>query len=239
MEFLRDPIWQFVGAAVALVALFVSIYFFSAQRSAKSLAYEVLTRTELLSVKKEIKGKVQVLFESKPVENVYLVSLKIANDGQIPIAASHFERPLSFSFGENAMILSADVTEVFPQTLKPAVTVSNNRITLNPTLLNGGDTIQVACLLAQHDGTIQPDARIEGVSEVKRGINTPLKPVVRVLIAFAITSVVGIALVYIFVEPARIFINILAFAIVAIIIEVLTEGLNKRHRSNTKHRDED
>jgi hypothetical protein len=236
MEFLRDPIWQFVGAVIGLVAIFITIYIFSAQRPTKSLAYEILTRTQLLSVEKEIRSRVQVLFEGKPVENVQLVSMRIANDGRLPIAASQFERPLSFGFGSNAMILSADITHVFPQTLKPALRVESNRLILNPTLLNSGDTIELALLLAQYNGTVQADARIEGVSEVKKEIDSPLKPLIRGMIALAVTGVVGVALTYIFIEPARPFIVIFVTGAVVTVVAGLTENLSQRVRSIRRRR---
>lgn len=60
MDFLRDPIWQFFGAAIGVVAIIASLYIFFRQRITKSLGYEILTQTELLSIKSEIRGKVQV-----------------------------------------------------------------------------------------------------------------------------------------------------------------------------------
>ncbi len=235
MELLRDPIWQFAGAAIGVAAIIASIYMFLRQRAVKSLGYEILTQTELLSIKKEIKSKVQVTYAGKPVENVHLVTIRISNDGNVPISASNYERPLSFSFNDKATILSADITEVSPKSLKPLIGIESSKVILEPMLLNSGDTIQVSLLLAEHDGKIESDARIEGVSEVKGEIISPLKPVVKIGIALGVTVIIGITLLYIFVEEYRFFILmglLVVFAMGANIFEVYL----KKRRSEARHR---
>jgi hypothetical protein len=99
IEFLRDSIWQFI-CGIGGIGVAVLIYFL--QRRKKSLPYQVLAATPLLTVNEELKGKIQVTFEGTPVQNVHLVLLKILNNGNVPIASSDFELPLSFSFGEKS-----------------------------------------------------------------------------------------------------------------------------------------
>jgi hypothetical protein len=69
--------WQFVGALLALVAILLSVILFLAQRKRKSLAYEVVSRTALLSVAEEIEGKLKILYQGKPIRKVHLVILKL------------------------------------------------------------------------------------------------------------------------------------------------------------------
>ena len=176
MDVFRDAIWQFIGAVIGVLAIFASIYIFLRQRSKKSLAYEVITQTELLSIKDEIKGKVQVLFEGQAVQNVHLISMQIFNDGNVSIRASDFERPIRFSFGNRAIVLSADITDVKPKTLKPIMSTESNCIVIDPLLVNSGDAIYITLLLTQHDGTIKLDTRIEGVHEIKSGSRTTAIP---------------------------------------------------------------
>lgn len=222
MDFLRDPIWQFIGAAIGVIAVFVSVYIYTAQRSKKSLSYEILTSTELLSLKKEIQGKVQILFENKPIENVYHVVIKIINDGSYPLSSTLFERPLSFSFHEKTIILSAEVVESYPSTLHPELVIEKNHVILKPLLLNSGDNIQISLLLAQHNGSINIDARIEGINEVKRGIKAPLNPAARWIIAFIVSSVLGMMFLYFLVEASRPYIIVITGAI---LLSVISEYL--------------
>ena len=61
MELLRDPVWQFVGAVLAVLAIVASIAIYRLQKVPKRLAYEIVSRSTLLTVKEEIESKVQVL----------------------------------------------------------------------------------------------------------------------------------------------------------------------------------
>ena len=123
----------------------------------------------------EIKGKVRIAFEGKFVSDVYLVVLQISNDGNVSIMASDFERPLSIAFGETSKILSAEVTNVTPKTLKPFLDIDTNRIILQPLLLNSKDSITIKLLLTQYKGRIETDARIVGVREVRKAGETSLR----------------------------------------------------------------
>jgi hypothetical protein len=167
-DILRDPIWQFIGALLALIAIGVSVYIFFLQRTKKSLSYQIMSETELLTVNEEIKGKIQILYEGIPVQKVHLLVLKILNDGNIPVTPDDFKETLSFFFGKKAQILSAEVTETSPKTLKPVLNIiDKNKIVLEPTLINGQDSITTKLLLAQYRGKVTPNARIVGVREVR------------------------------------------------------------------------
>jgi hypothetical protein len=50
IEILRDPIWQFIGAALAIAAIVLSIWIYKRQKSEKILAYEVKSNILLLSI---------------------------------------------------------------------------------------------------------------------------------------------------------------------------------------------
>ena len=202
MDFLRDPIWQFIGAFLALIALFVSIYLFILQRRKKTLAYEILSETELLTMKEGFEGKVQILFEGQNVENVHLLVLKVINNGNIPIASSDFENALTFIFGKDGNILSAEIIDTSPKTLKPTFTANQNKLILNPTLLNSGDIITFKLLLTQYDGEIEVDTRIIGVSEVKKATEQRTQSMYISVIGGVISIISIIALFSTFPRPA-------------------------------------
>ena len=52
-EILRDPMWTFIGVIFAILAVFVTVLIFFAQRKTKKLSYEVVTNTQLIGVKDE------------------------------------------------------------------------------------------------------------------------------------------------------------------------------------------
>lgn len=172
IDILRDPIWQFIGAFLALIAIGMSIYLFILQKNKKALSYRIITETALLTVNEEIKGKLKIVYENVPVQDVHLLVMKIENSGNVPITSSDFEEPLTFSFGETTQILSAETTDVVPRTLKPIISIKDsNKIILEPTLLNGKDNFVVKLLLAQYNKYILPEARIIGVGEIRKSVD--------------------------------------------------------------------
>jgi hypothetical protein len=66
-ELMRDPLWTFVGVVFAILAVIVTILIFFAERKIKRLSYEFTSNTQLLGVKDEIQGKVQVLYDGEEV----------------------------------------------------------------------------------------------------------------------------------------------------------------------------
>lgn len=163
-DFLRDPVWQFVGVVLALAA---SVVLFLLQRRRKALSYEVVSRTSLMSVKEEVKGRVQILFDGTPVSDAHMMIMRVTNAGNVPIVPSDYLRPVKFGFGEMVQILSAEVMETSPHNIEASVEVDTGAVILTPVLLNGGDSITLKILLAQYEGKIDVDGRIVGVKHVQ------------------------------------------------------------------------
>jgi hypothetical protein len=158
--------WQFVGAALTFVAIPTSIFLFYRQRQRKSLAYQILTSTPVLTVGEEIRGKLAVSYENTPVKNVQLLLLKIANLGNLPITRTDFEQTLSIRFGPAAKILSHEIVESAPRDLSPKISLQSNELILEPLLLNPNDHVTVKCLVSEHDGEVTVSGRIIGVARI-------------------------------------------------------------------------
>jgi len=92
----------------------------------------------------------------------------------MPIQASDYERPLSFSFGEGVEILSADISKAIPKSLNPSITIEKSRVVFVPILLNSKDQIQISLLLAKYQGVVEPDVRITGITDVKEHYYGPI-----------------------------------------------------------------
>jgi len=167
LEILRDQIWPFVAAILGVPVLILLIVAYLGQRQHKALSYEVISRVPLLSLQEETSGQIQILFEDKPVENVQLAVIKITNSGNTPITSGDYERPVSLSFGENAQILTADVTQTEPESLQPSISIENNKAVLTPVLLNSGDSIALKLLVSNSSGELVVDGRIVGVKEIR------------------------------------------------------------------------
>ena len=184
-EFLRDPMWQFVAVLLGLVAIFVSIFVFLKQRMHKSLSYEILSLNPLLSVKNEIKSELQILYRGKTVEQVHLIVLKIINTGNMPILSKDYEHPISLSFGEEAKILTAEITEKNPDSLRPSARIEEKGVVLTPILLNSEDSVTLKMLVTRFS-KFTVYGRIAGVKEIKE--------VEKRMLRYFIAIVAGIAL---------------------------------------------
>jgi len=192
---LRDPLWQFFAVIVGIIAIAISIIIFYSQRQYKELSHEIISSSPLLTKSKEIEGNVQILFDNKPVNNVYLVVLKLINSGNIPISAKDYELPLSFDFGEQSNILLADVTNTEPEGLKINLNIIKNKVMVNPFLLNANDTIILKILLSDYSSVIKPEARIYGVKDISFKRKDGFKWI-SFFLGVLISFVFGIVIVY-------------------------------------------
>lgn len=173
MEFLSSPVWQItINAAIGLLTIIVSILIFRMQLKRKSITYEVISDAPVLSIKKEVKGRVQVLFDSKPVSDAHLVILKIWNSGNTHILAEDYIDPIKFDFGKNAEILDAEILETSPNDIKDnrkaSLKLDTGSLILEPLFLNSKDSITIKVLLAQTliIKEIKANGRIVGINQI-------------------------------------------------------------------------
>lgn len=165
----HEQMWQFVIATViAVLAIVVSILIYLKQRQRKALSYQILTQTPLLGLEEKIKGKLQILFDGKPVEDVNLIEFRIINSGNMPILATDYEHPINLSFDEKTKVLTAEVFKTNPKSLKATVKIEDAKIILPPVLLNSRDSIILKTLVSQFNGKISVDGRIIGVKDIRK-----------------------------------------------------------------------
>jgi hypothetical protein len=190
MAFLSNPIWQFIlNVAIGFLTIIVSIIIFRKQVNQKGITYEIISNTPILSLKEDVRDRVQVLFDSKPIVNVRLVILKIWNSGNIPISPYEYHDPIRFEFGKNAEILDTDVLETVPTDnrakVKASLKLDKESVMLEPLLLNSKDSITLKFLLAgtQLAGEIKVSSRIAGISKITNyDIEFPINPFSRLAV---------------------------------------------------------
>lgn len=165
MEFLRDPVWQFVGAVIGLIGLVATILL---ARRKKRLSYRIRWIKELVSVDDAVRGSVKVSFNDAPVEKVHFVALSLYNTGGLSISKTDYETPISIQFGEQSQVLTASVGETRPKNLPVKLGITEKTVTLEPILLNPGDSLLLSCLVNRLDQkNIGIHGRIVGLSDIK------------------------------------------------------------------------
>jgi hypothetical protein len=167
-EILRDPVWQFIGAALALVAIIISLFIVRIQRQRKSVSYDILANTPLLTVKEAVKSKLEILYEGKPVKDVHLLLVRIVNTGNLPILPHDYERPIRLDLVGEAQLLSGEVYDTSPKSLRVLPTIDGKSIALPPLLLNSGDAITLKIIASNSGEGVKIDGRIVGVKEIKQ-----------------------------------------------------------------------
>ncbi len=166
LELLRDPIWQFAGAFIALIAIAVSVAVYFAQLQRKDITYELLSNTPLLTVSERGLGQIQLTYNSVPVENPRLAVIRLTNSGNVPIATTDYERPISFAFGEGTTVLSSAITAASPDNLNVSAQNNGNIVVLQPVLLNPRDSLTLKLLVSGKGSGLRADGRIHGVRRI-------------------------------------------------------------------------
>ena len=166
IEFLRDGIWQFVGAAIALLAIPFSYWLYLLQRRHKELAFGTTSTRALLSVADELSQRVVVSLDGHSVEDIHLFVLAVKNSGNTPITPDDFIRPLTVTFGSGARVISASVSKQFPTNLGAMLEVNETSIVLMPLLLNPLDCVVAQVLLSAKTPIAAADTRIVDVASL-------------------------------------------------------------------------
>jgi hypothetical protein len=189
VDFWRDSAWQSVGVIVAILLTLLTTVINLIQSQRKSFSYKVISSENILDVATDIKEKVQIVFESKPIQDLFLVIIEFENSGNTLILPTDFHRLINISFGEEAEILSVEVQKQSPndlgvevkceskdrQTLAKESNFSNSglhnisrigdRIIVKPVLINVGDSFILKILVTSFSG-IFIDGRIAGINQI-------------------------------------------------------------------------
>ena len=142
MNNLRDPVWlwfisviiSFFGILVTffkfgdspgIIFLGVAVIFLSLLylriRPTRAIFFRVMSDTTVLSVEKEeeVKGDLSVLYKGNGVEgDIQLVILKLWNAGYDSILQDQYNISINMNFGQEAKVLSVQVQESKPSTIK-------------------------------------------------------------------------------------------------------------------------
>lgn len=167
IDAVRDPSWQFVGAILALISVFIGIWIYRKQNF-KSLDYSLLVRP-LVRVDWKITGQIEILLNGKPIRSPSLLLLKIANSGKLAIRAGDYDKPLAAIV--NGRIINVSVAETSPGEIEHHLKwrQQDNEIIFEKPLLNGGDWFEIQ-ILASEIASRKPlilRGRIVGVKDIR------------------------------------------------------------------------
>ncbi|HJP95749.1 MAG TPA: hypothetical protein VJ843_00060 [Candidatus Saccharimonadales bacterium] len=204
---LKDP--KVILGVLAIINAIVLALVFQWWRNRKSFSYDVISNVPLLSIRQEIKHRVQVLFDGNAVENVHLVIIRISNSGRVPIEVQDFAVPLNVNFGRGSEVLTTEVTKTMPSDLPVTISHQKESLTIDPLMLNRGDSITIQVLVSTPTASPKVSGRVKGIPSLKKA-DTPggfrgylyetvseiIKPVLALLLAVvvAVTASVGLVM---------------------------------------------
>jgi hypothetical protein len=180
---LLAPIATSIGICVT-----VTLWVLNQRR--KSLSFEILKREALVSVKGAARNSLEVRFDGEPVEDAYLLVVKVLNSGHLPIMPGDYQGRVSIDVSQVSEILSASITESLPADLEERLPTSpqgpngviqevqKHRLLLRPLLMNGGDWIAVQLLVRRLSGNVTVRGHINGIKEITVMRRRALMPVV-------------------------------------------------------------
>lgn len=194
-EIFRDPLWQFIGTILGFLAIITSLILFFLQRKKKLLSYDVVFDSKIFSEHKRWIDNLEILYDGKPVDNVHLLAIRFTNTGNVPIVSSDYEKKIEFSLGEEITILSAQILKSVPNKLAVNIENINNKIIIEPLLLNPKDSISIEVIISGDNYKIDVNARIIGIKSISRGLDIlPMFPMT--LLGYLIISI-GIIVIFI------------------------------------------
>lgn len=166
-EFLRDPVWQFIGAALGVIVIIVMIILYRRQERHKELSCVIFSHTPLDAIEPQVvRRKLQISYDGKPVQDVHVLRIAVVNSGNVPITSADYESPITLRFGNEARVLTADIAGSEPNNLRPSIEGKEQFIVMQPALFNQGDFIVLELLVSKYKPPIKVDGRIIGVKDI-------------------------------------------------------------------------
>ena len=166
-ELLRDSIWDFVGAVLALIAIGAAFWVYALQRPRKRLLIERIARVPLITFGTERVEGLEIRLNGELVESASVVVVRITNSGNRPITAEDFERAVTFRFEEGATVLHAEISEFSPSGLAVTTNSKGRELQIEKCLLNPADTFLCRALVRDSRGRYKPSARVVGMKDIE------------------------------------------------------------------------
>jgi hypothetical protein len=115
----------------------------------------------------EFRDNFEIKFQGQLVDSLTLLVIRFFNSGNVPIEERDYSRPLSIDFGDQAELLSVSLMEEIPGNLGVIIDHDKSCITVNPLLMNKGDSFTLQVLASKYRSSLV-SGRISGVQRVTK-----------------------------------------------------------------------
>ncbi|MGA2971720.1 MAG: hypothetical protein ABSE39_03735 [Candidatus Bathyarchaeia archaeon] len=189
-----DALTQLViTSLISVASIITAIAIYLRQRKRKRITYHIvsipLIQTDsLFDDDPELKPRLKILFDGKPVPNLTLVGVTILNAGNTEIVPEDYEQPLTIAFNDGADIFTANRLSRTTESVHVSASIENSQVILKPILLNAGERIGVGMIVGRFSGA-GIKGHIKGVKRidpVESTIRTRFLDIITKVGAFAI-----------------------------------------------------
>lgn len=132
----------------------------------RQLAYQVVSLTEISSIKSEHLPGLKISYSGDPIKQGGIVTLKLSNIGDSPIYPREFDGPIEISLGAKAHFIDSTIVSVSPENLTPNASISGGIIKIQPLLLNPHDEMTIQAIAKGELRNIRVAGRIGGIKEI-------------------------------------------------------------------------
>ncbi len=133
----------------------------------RQLSYEIVSTTEIDSIKSEHLPGIQIKYGGENIERGGIVTIRVANTGDTPIYSKEFDGPIEIRLDSKSMFIDSKVVNVSPSNLKPSLLLNNGAINIAPLLLNSSDSITIQSLAKGSVKNISVTGRIGGINKIE------------------------------------------------------------------------
>lgn len=168
---------QILSVPIAVVAIGVSIWLYSRARQRRRIVCEFDPIALPVEVKtgEGLEGSIEIRYRGTPVDNLFLLRVKLRNAGNVPIRRKDVVQPVTFVFDPGtSLMLPPHVADRRPANLTVDLTLPSSdgndsgirEASMSFGLLNPDDEVVVEFLCTGEPLLPSLTARIEGIKEL-------------------------------------------------------------------------
>jgi hypothetical protein len=171
--------WKFwIVLLATLAGVIAPAWLWRFDLSSRSLEVELTSSTSLSPALPKAGLDVSVVVAGRTLTEPFGSTLVLRNTGAKPILPGEVEGQIEVEVTGKGRLVQAQVVDRQPASLSPALSISGARFSIQPLLLNPGDSLTIAVLTENGVPNFSPRARIAGVSDVtlRKAPNSPMPP---------------------------------------------------------------
>lgn len=156
----------FLGVVLPILLFAFSPMWTHLFESTKSLEYE---SQYIIELSNRITGlekweNLEIKYENEKLENPHIIGIKFANSGDVSIQRQDFDSQLNVIFDQDVKIIGHKFVEVNPKDIDLVSSVASHMISINPTLLNSGDSFILEVIIDGKNTDFIASARVSGIN---------------------------------------------------------------------------